>query len=332
MKEVESFIKEYDCDDFVNSDIDDLISPILNQNFSVDEVEYAIGCLKNKKSPGTDSIPSEFIKCCKSSLLVDLHHMFNFILEKREFPKSWAEGLKSAVYKSGIRNNPNNYRGITILGIFAKIFEILVSNRFQFVNEAFDKVDKNNGGFLKGKRTTDNIFILTSLIQRQLSLGKPLYVCFVDFSKAFDLVNRAILFYKLINSGWSGRLIDTVRDLYSKTSFRFKFQGEVSSTIPNNIGVNQGGNASGFLFRKYISDLGDFLHKQVGVCIGDTILSHLLWADDLILFSDSLAGIQKQLDGLFGFCSKNRMIVNELKTKIMLFGNGPFLTGNCLIR
>ena len=129
----------------------------------------------------------------------------------------------------------------------------------------------------------------------------------------------------------SGRLLDTVKDLYSKTSFRFKFQGEVSSTIPNNIGVNQGGNASGFLFRKYISDLGDFLHKQVGVCIGDTILSHLLWADDLILFSDSLAGIQKQVDGLFGFCSKNRMIVNELKTKIMLFGNGPFLTGNCLI-
>ena len=323
LKEVESFLMEYDCNGLVDHEIDGLISPILNQNFSIEEVEHAIGCLKNKKSPGTDSIPAEFVKCCKHSLLPDLHQMFNFILEKREFPQSWAEGLKSAVYKSGIRNNPNNYRGITILGIFAKIFEILVSNRLQFINEAFDKVDRNNGGFLKGKRTTDNILILTSLVQRQLSLGKPLYVCFVDFSKAFDLVNRAILFYKLINSGWSGRLIETVKDLYSKTSFCFKFQGEVSSAVPNNIGVNQGGNASGFLFRKYISDLGEFLHAKVGVCIGDTILSHLLWADDLILFSDSLTGIQKQLDGLFEFCSKNRMIVNELKTKIMMFGNGP---------
>ena len=324
LSEVESFLKEYDCNQ-VDIDIDpknNHISPILNQNFTIEEVEYAIGCLKNKKSPGTDSIPAEFIKFCKSSLLPDLHQMYNFILEKREFPKSWAEGLKSAVFKSGLRNNPNNYRGITVLGIFAKIFEILVSNRFHFVNDAFDKIDKNNGGFLKGKRTTDNIFILTSLIQRQLSLGKSLYVCFVDFSKAFDLVNRAVLFYKLINSGWSGRLLDTVRDFYSKTSFRFKFQGEVSPNIPNNIGVNQGGNASGFLFRKYISDLGDFLHKQVGICMGDTILSHLLWADDLILFSDSLSGIQKQLDGLYGFCSKNRMIVNELKTKIMVFGRG----------
>ena len=111
--------------------------------------------------------------------------------------------------------------------------------------------------------------------------------------------------------------------MYSKTSFRFKFQGEISSNIPNGIGVNQGGNASGFLFRKYISDLGDFLNNHVGVCVGDTILSHLLWADDLILFSDSLGGIKKQLDGLFAFCAKNRMIVNELKTKIMVFGNGP---------
>ena len=58
------------------------------------------------------------------------------------------------------------------------------------------------------------------------------------------------------------------------------------------------------------------------ICIGDVIISHLLWADDLILFSDSLSGIQKQLDGLFEFCSKNRMIVNELKTKLMVFGNG----------
>ena len=323
LKEVESFLKEYECNGVEIDEDNDLISPILNQNFSLDEIEYAIGCLKSKKSPGTDSIPSEFIKFCKSAILPDLHNMFNFMLEKREFPISWAEGLKSAVYKSGIRNNPNNYRGITILGIFAKIFEILVSNRFQFINEAFNKVDANNGGFLKGKRTTDNIFILTSLIQRQLSLGKSLYVCFVDFSKAFDLVNRAILFYKLINSGWSGRLLDTVKDLYSKTSFRFKFQGEISSNIPNGIGVNQGGNASGFLFRKYISDLGEFLHNHVGVCVGDTILSHLLWADDLILFSDSLEGIKKQLDGLFAFCAKNRMIVNELKTKIMVFGNGP---------
>ena len=58
------------------------------------------------------------------------------------------------------------------------------------------------------------------------------------------------------------------------------------------------------------------------MCIGDHIIAHLLWADDLILFSDSIKGIQKQLNGLFKFCSNNMMIVNEVKTKMMLFGTG----------
>ena len=91
---------------------------------------------------------------------VELQLVFNYIIEKREFPDSWAEGLKSAIFKSGLRNNPSNYRGITVLGIFAKIFEKLVSNRFEFANEAFNKLDSKNGGFLKGKRTTDNLFFL----------------------------------------------------------------------------------------------------------------------------------------------------------------------------
>ena len=121
-------------------------------------------------------------------------------------------------------------------------------------------------------------------------------MCFVDFSKAFDLVNRDILFFKLIKAGWAGKLLDTVRNLYSNTSYRVKVQGEVSESNATNIGVNQGGNASGFLFRKYLADMSDFLYKEVGVCIGGSILAHLLWADDLILFSDSLNGLQKQLN------------------------------------
>ena len=95
----------------------------MNRNFSVEELSYAIDGLKNKKSPGVDAIPAEMIKFCRDKLIPDLHLIFNYMLEKREFPKVWAEGLKSAIYKAGLRNVPSNYRGITVLGIFAKIFE-----------------------------------------------------------------------------------------------------------------------------------------------------------------------------------------------------------------
>ena len=59
----------------------------------------------------------------------------------------------------------------------------------------------------------------------------------------------------------------------------------------------------------------------MGVCIGDVVITHLLWADDLILFSDSEKGLQTQLDALFKFCSDNMMIVNETKTKVMVYGS-----------
>ena len=67
--------------------------------------------------------------------------------------------------------------------------------------------------------TSDNIFILQGLIERQMTLGKPLYLCMVDFSKAFDLVNRNILFFKLIKSGIHGKVVDALRSLTEKRTF-----------------------------------------------------------------------------------------------------------------
>ena len=72
----------------------------------------------------------------------------------------------------------------------------------EFVSEAFRKTDRYNGGFLKGSRTTDNLFVLNGLIERQLSMGQFLIVCHIDFTQAFDRVNRNILFYKIKKSSF----------------------------------------------------------------------------------------------------------------------------------
>ena len=108
---------------------------------------------------------------------------------------------------------------------------------------------------------------------------------------------------------------------YDNISCRVKSNCRVSSKIFSELGVNQGGVASGLLFRKYIADLDSYLSIEHGVCIGNEIVAHLLWADDLILFSDTFQCLQKQLNGLKQFCYNNHMIVNEMKTKIMVFGN-----------
>ena len=69
-----------------------------------------------------------------------------------------------------------------------------------------------------------------------------------------------------------------------------------------------------------MADTGEYLNKSFGVCIEEIIIFHLLWADDFILISDSIQGLQKQLNGLLIYCSKNLIVANEVKTKYMIFG------------
>ena len=105
-------------------------------------------------------------------------------------------------------------------------------------------------------------------------IGKNLIVIFVDFSQAFDKINRSILFYKMQKLGLKGRLIDTLHNLYSKTSFRVKHGGKISDKIKESCGVNQGGNASPILFKKYLQDLVCYLDEYTGVSTSEHILVH----------------------------------------------------------
>ena len=66
--------------------------------------------------------------------------------------------------------------------------------------------------------------------------------------------------------------------------------------------------------------MSEYLETEFAVCVNDVIVAHMLWADDLILVSNTSSGLQKQLNGLHKFCSRNMMVVNELKTKVMVFG------------
>ena len=100
--------------------------------------------IKNNKAVGIDMVPAEFLKTNKTHIGNDLCVLLNYIIELEDFPDAWAEGVRSSIHKSG-KVDPMNYRGITVLPIFEKIFEITVQNRLQFVNECFGRTDRYNG-------------------------------------------------------------------------------------------------------------------------------------------------------------------------------------------
>lgn len=189
------------------------------------------------------------------------------------------------------------------------------------MKNALNSDDKFNGGFKKNSSTSD-MFILLGAIQRSQFMKKPLYIAFVDFRRAFDTVNRNIMFHKPMKKKIDGKLMRILYNMYTKTKSKICVNGALSDFLYDTLGVNQGGPNSPDMFVDFLSDMSEYLSHSCRIVItNELLLLHLLWADDLILVSDTVSGLQKQLGNLSCYCSDNELILNTAKTKFMVFGS-----------
>ena len=172
---------------------------ILNGPISITEIVNSVQRLKNEKSPGPDELIGEFFKFSIDVLLPYLHIIFNRIFDSGEFPRDWSKGIIVPIFKKGDINNPGNYRAISLLSVFSKIFTAILNNRLTTWADALGEIDEAQAGFRRGYSTVDNIFILQSIVQKYITKNRrKLYCGFVDFSKAFDTVERQQLWYVLV--------------------------------------------------------------------------------------------------------------------------------------
>ena len=197
---------------------------ILNTHFTEVETLVAIDQLKGNCSAGADGIPAEVFKNFRHLLVPTMTTLFNYCLEKGEYPEGWSEGVITPTHKGGGGggNSPENYRRITVLNSICKIFEMCVKNRFEYGQEVSQTADKCNGGLKKDSQTSDNVLLLYVVIQKCKIEKQNLYVAFMDFRWAFDTMNRGMMFYILIKKGFKGKLVNVIRDMYRKTKCRVK--------------------------------------------------------------------------------------------------------------
>jgi hypothetical protein len=127
-------------------------------------------------------------------LQTHLTYLFNIIYNTGKFPTQWREAIIIALHKKGDINDPGNYRGISLLSVFSKIFTSILNSRLMLWAETNKKLSESQAGFRKNYRTIDNAFVLHGVITKYLSKkGGKFYCIFVDFSKAFDSINRCKL-------------------------------------------------------------------------------------------------------------------------------------------
>lgn len=221
----------------------------LDYPFTFNEIKQGIGKLKNKKSAGNDLILNEFIKTSSDILLPVLTKVFNIILNNGKMPESWNLSVITSLYKSGDPNDTNNYRGLSVTSCMGKLFTNLLQQSLNNYLENNNLLGQYQFGFRKDHRTTDNIFILKTLVNKYFGKKKDnLYVCYVDFSKAFDTVWRSALMYKMYKKGIGGNFYKLLCDMYSNTMYSCKNNNMLSEPFRANRGVKQGDNLSPTLF------------------------------------------------------------------------------------
>ena len=299
----------------------------LDKHISESEVLKAIHSLKRGKSPGFDGILGDFFIDAKDFMVPYLVIIYNKIYESGVYPESWCKGLIVPIHKRGDRNDPNNYRGIMLISVFAKLFSLILRNRLNTWCEDNEVLNEFQFGFRVGRSTSDGIFILHSLVQHVLKDNGKLYCAFIDYEKAFDTVIHEALWLKLVENGISCKFTRILQSLYGKVLAAVKIQSDVSSFFDIALGVKQGEPLSPLLFILFINDVyadlknADNGGEVTGISINHICFFLLLFADDMILFTKSPTELQTLLNKLQKYSTEWGLRVNTKKTKICIFEN-----------
>ena len=141
-----------------------------------------------------------------------------------------------------------------------------------------------------------------------------------DFSKAFDSIPRDKLFKKILDIGITGKFYNLIKYIYEGDQLCIKINDSITPAIKTMMGVRQGCVLSPLLFNIFMADFPPSLSQDIGVQLTDsTRINCILWADDIILLSETENGLNKLLSELKAYSDLNRLKVNIEKTKCMIF-------------
>ena len=287
--------------------------------FTDEDVATGMDVLKLHKACGTDQVRNEWMKAGGLPLMSALRKLFNWVISTEQIPSDWASSLIVYLYKDGDERDPGNHRGISLISCLGKLFLTLWNTRITHYLESNNLLAEEQGGFRAGRSTIDQEFTLNTALLHRRREGKPTYLFFIDFSKAFDSVWHTGLWKKLYELGIKGKAWRILRALYANLEASVLVDGKPGQKVPQEQGVRQGDPLSPILFSMFINELVEELRRAGGnVRVSTKELFSLLYADDIVLMADTPAELQKMIDIVDNYTAKWRLTLNARKSKIMI--------------
>ena len=189
--------------------------------------------IKCEKSAGQDSIYPGSLKYVLLSFVEVYKSFFNLVLSTGIVPNDWAWSTLCPNHKKGTMTNPDVYWGISLINCNGRLFSSNINTRIKHYSGLTNRICWEPAGFRKWNGCEDHTFSLTKILSLHLAIGKRVYATFLEYEKAFDLVDRAILWKKLHDHSINGEIFNVIRGLYTKTEKCVKVGNCYSSFFSN---------------------------------------------------------------------------------------------------
>ena len=293
---------------------------IVDDEFSVEEIELALKRLKCGKAGGIDGLQPEHLKYGGSSLALWLKQVFCTFSHFECVPEGLLTGIIKPIYK-GKGKDPltcNSYRGITMMSVIMKTFEYTLLERILPVLEENGHPALTQTAYQKHISCQDAIFATHEAIRKTIQDGHDAFLSLYDLEKAYDSIEHSVLLQALYNAGVNGKSWRLIRSCYGNLHACVKSGSTLSPAFSVSRGVQQGSVLSPTFFLIVMDKLLNRLRdEQAGVSIEGLFLGGAAHADDVRTIASSLASAEAQGALILEFATQNGLSLNQSKTEIV---------------
>ena len=282
-----------------------------------DELKNVINKINVRKSIGPDELDPRVIKNCQEQISKPLSIIINNIFETGDIPDELKIGKIIPIYKNKEKDLPKNYRPITVLSVFTKIFEKILYNRLSNFMEKNKIINKKQYGFRNNYNTEKALCDSINKIKWQLDKGNIVMVTYFDLTKAFDVINRDILTQKLQYYGIRGTSLKLMKNYLNNRQQYVQIGQTKSDILINEWGVPQGSNMGPMLYNLFVND----------IFTAEENIELILYADDTSVITtgtniqEVAEKMQNAINVIKEWFENNELQVNKEKTKIIVFRN-----------
>ena len=286
-------------------------SPIMK-----DEVREAMRKIKTGKATGPDGLSIELIEALEEYRIEKVTTLLNEIYDTGQIPVDMSRSIFKALPKKPGATDCELHRTISLMSHVTKLLLRIIMMRVR--NKINPEIAEEQCGFVEGKGTTNAIFILRTLIERALEIQKDVYLCFIDYTKAFDRVHHDEIIKELTKLKIDGKDLRIIKSMYWEQTAAMRVEGEISAFQKIKRGVRQGCVLSPDLFSLYSEIIMRNIEGQPGIRVGGHNINNLRYADDTVLILENEKDLQQLLNIVESKSKEKGLELNSKKTEVMV--------------